>query len=215
MESNDIHKKLLAMYGERGPSPRVGYGQHPAVLVVDMVKAFTQPGTPLTCPLESEIKQTKRILSAARKREIPVIFSTVAYDSQIEAGIWSQKVPRGVIRLLIENPGLAEPDPRLERQASESLLVKKYASCFFGTDLVSRLIYIKVDTLIIVGCSTSGCVRATAVDSCSHGFHTIVVAEAVGDRAPAPHIANLFDIDAKYGDVMSVEDVLKYLKELG
>ena len=145
---------------------------------------------------------------------MPTIFSTVMYDSLIEAGIWNKKVPQDIIPLLREGSELVEPDPRLERRVSESLLVKKHPSCFLGTDLVSRLIYQKVDTLIIVGCSTSGCVRATAVDACSHGFHTILVAEAVDDRASAPHITNLFDIDAKYGDVVSVEDVLKYLKEV-
>ena len=214
MEYSDVRGKLLAAYCDRGPSPRVGFGQHPAILVVDMVNAFTQADAPLACPLDSEIEQIKRILGIARRRKVPVIFSTVMYGSLIEAGVWIKKVPAGVIKLLGEGSELVEVDPRLKRRASESLLVKKYPSCFFGTDLVSRLIYQKVDTLIIVGCATSGCVRATAVDACSHGFHTIVVAEAVGDRAIAPHIANLFDIDAKYGDVVSVEDTLKYLKDL-
>jgi maleamate amidohydrolase len=212
MEYSDIREKLLAAYGDRGPAPRVGFGQHPAVLVVDMVNAFTRPGAPLACPLDSEIEQIKRILEVARRRKVPVIFSTVMYGASIEAGVWIKKVPAGVIKLLGKDSELVKVDTRLKRRASESLLVKKYASCFFGTDLVSRLIYQNVDTLIITGCATSGCVRATAVDACSHGFHTIVIAEAVGDRAVAPHIANLFDIDAKYGDVVSIEDVLKYLK---
>jgi nicotinamidase-related amidase len=180
-----------------------------------MVKAFTQPGTPLSLSLESEITQIKRILYAARKCEVPIIFSTVAYGSEIEAGVWNRKVPKGAIRQLMENVALSEVEPALERRASESILIKKYPSCFFGTDMVSRLIFQKVDTLIIVGCATSGCVRATAVDACSHGFHTIVVAEAVGDRRADSHIANLFDIDAKYGDVVSIEDALGYLKDIG
>jgi nicotinamidase-related amidase len=94
------------------------------------------------------------------------------------------------------------------------LLVKKYASCFFGTDLAARLVTRQVDTLLITGCTTSGCVRATAVDACSLGLHTIVVQEAVGDRAELPHIANLFDIDAKYGDVVDLQDALGYLERL-
>jgi maleamate amidohydrolase len=192
----------------------MGFGQYPAVLVIDMVKAFTQPGAPLACSLDSEIKNIKRILVVARGSHVPIIFSTVMYGSQIEAGVWNKKVPGGVIGLLGEKSELVETDPRLERQNSESLLVKKYPSCFFGTDLVSRLISQRIDTLIIVGCSTSGCIRATAVDACSHGYNTIIVAEAVGDRTHAPHIANLFDIDAKYGDVVSTDEVLAYLKSV-
>lgn len=94
------------------------------------------------------------------------------------------------------------------------LLVKKYASCFFGTDLVARLQSRRVDTVLLAGCTTSGCVRATAVDACSYGFHTIVVEEAVGDRAELPHLASLFDIDAKYGDVVSLEEAAGYLDGL-
>jgi nicotinamidase-related amidase len=94
------------------------------------------------------------------------------------------------------------------------LLVKKYASCFFGTDLVARLISRGVDTLLIAGCTTSGCVRASAVDACSYGFRTIVVEQAVGDRAALPHLASLFDIEAKYGDVRSLDDTVRHLDEL-
>src|SRR5438105_12087856 len=104
--------------------------------------------------------------------------------------------------------------PRLERRPREMLLVKKYASCFFGTDLAARLVSRQVDTLIITGCTTSGCVRASAVDACSLGLRTIVVQEAVGDRAELPHIANLFDIDAKYGDVVQLEEALTFLAQL-
>jgi nicotinamidase-related amidase len=94
------------------------------------------------------------------------------------------------------------------------LLVKKYASCFFGTDLAARLITRGIDTLLITGCTTSGCVRASAVDACSFGLHTIVIQEAVGDRADLPHIANLFDIDAKYGDVVGLDEALAYLEQV-
>jgi nicotinamidase-related amidase len=104
-----------------------------------------------------------------------------------------------------------EVDPRLNRRPNEMLLVKKYASCFFGTDLASRLLSRRVDTLLITGCTTSGCVRASAVDACSYGFHTIVVEDAVGDRAELPHLASLFDIDSKYGDVVGLAEAVNYL----
>ncbi len=102
-------------------------------------------------------------------------------------------------------------DERLGREPGDMLLVKKYASCFFGTDLISRLVSRGVDTLIITGCTTSGCVRASAVDACSYGLHTIVVEDAVGDRAPLSHLTSLFDIDAKYGDVTTTDAVIAHL----
>jgi nicotinamidase-related amidase len=105
-------------------------------------------------------------------------------------------------------------DERLAPGIDEHLIVKKYASAFFGTPLASTLTAAGVDTLIITGCTTSGCVRASAVDACQHGFHAIVVKECVGDRAPEPHLANLFDIDAKYGDVVTLEETLTYLRNL-
>ncbi len=102
----------------------------------------------------------------------------------------------------------------MDRQESDMWLVKKYASCFFGTDLISRLTTRAIDTVILTGCTTSGCIRATAVDACSYGFHAIVVDDCVGDRAELPHIANLFDINAKYGDVVSSAEASQYLESL-
>ncbi len=115
---------------------------------------------------------------------------------------------------LMEGNEWVELDERLGRRENEMLLVKKYASCFFGTDLAARLISRGVDTVILLGCTTSGCIRATAVDACSYGFHTVVVEEGVGDRAELPHLASLFDIDNKYGDVVSLEDASAYLQHV-
>ncbi len=142
-----------------------------------------------------------------------MIFSTVAYDPELqEAGIWIRKIPSN--SWLVEGSEWVEIDERLEQRPHETTLVKKYASCFFGTDLAARLVSRRIDTLIVTGCTTSGCVRATVVDACSFGFHTIVVEEAVGDRAALPHAASLFDIEAKYGDVVSLADTLTYLRGL-
>jgi len=130
-----------------------------------------------------------------------------------DAGIWALK-QKGVTTLRADGSGW-EVDPRLDCRKTDTLLVKKYASCFFGTDLVPRLLAHRVDTLVITGCTTSGCVRATAVDACQNGFRPMVVREAVGDRSAAAHAQSLFDLDAKYADVIGLSDALAYLNTIG
>jgi maleamate amidohydrolase len=207
------YRETFDFYVSKGFAARVGFGRSPALLVIDIIRAFTDLTSPLASNLDSQVEAIGRILASARERELPIIFSTVEYDSDLrEAGVWIRKIPSN--SWLVEGSEWVELDPRLGRLPSEMLLVKKYASCFFGTDLVSRLTSHGVDTLLIAGCTTSGCVRATAVDSCSYGLRTIVVEEAVGDRAELPHFANLFDIDAKYGDVVSLSDALEYLERV-
>jgi nicotinamidase-related amidase len=207
------YRETFDFYVRKGFAARVGFGARPALLVIDMIRAFTDLRSPLASTLDAQVTAIRTLLAAARQQEIPVIFSTVAYDADLqEAGIWIRKIPSN--SWLVEGSEWVELDERLGRRPREMLLVKKYASCFFGTDLAARLVTRQVDTLLITGCTTSGCVRATAVDACSLGLHTIVVQDAVGDRAELPHIANLFDIDAKYGDVVDLEDALGYLERL-
>jgi maleamate amidohydrolase len=202
----ELHERLSA----RGFGGRMGFGARPAVLVVDLIRGFTDLRSPLASDLDAQVANTRRILEAARAAGAPVIFSTVSYDEALEeAGVWSLKVPNN--SWLVEGSEWVEIDERLGRAPGDMLLVKKYASCFFGTDLASRLVSHGVDTLIITGCTTSGCVRASAVDACSTGLHTIVVEDAVGDRAPLSHLTCLFDIDAKYGDVTTTDAVIEYL----
>lgn len=206
------YARLRQEFRDKGFGGRVGFGLRPALLAVDLITGFTDPRSPLASDLDSQLAATNRLLEPARALGIPVIFSTVAYDAELqEAGIWIRKIPAN--SWLVEGSEWVEIDGRLNQQAHETTLVKKYASCFFGTDLAARLVSRRVDTLIITGCTTSGCVRATAVDSCSYGFHTIVVEEAVGDRAELPHAASLFDIDAKYGDVVGLAEATGYLSE--
>lgn len=213
MKIPDQYKETFDLYQKRGLAGRVGFGQRSALIVIDLICAFTDPRSPLASNMDTQIQAINRLLELARERQVPIIFTKVAYDVNLqEAGIWIRKIPSS--DCLVEGSEWVEIDQRLHRRPNEMVLVKKYASCFFGTDLASRLINRGIDTLIITGCTTSGCVRATAVDSCSYGLHTIVVQEAVGDRAELPHIANLFDIDAKYGDVVSLEEALKYLSSL-
>ncbi|MBI4468688.1 MAG: isochorismatase family protein [Acidobacteria bacterium] len=202
---------VRAFYETRGFAGRVGFGERPALLIVDFIRAFTDLASPLASSLDKEVESTRLLLDAARRRGIPIAFTTTAYDEGFrDAGVFIRKVPS--LGVLKQGSPMIEIDERLAPLASEHVLVKKYASAFFGTPLAATLTSCRVDTLIIAGCTTSGCVRASAVDACQHGFRTIVVREAVGDRAPGPHEANLFDIDAKYGDVVSLQDVLNYLQ---
>ncbi|MEA2963791.1 MAG: maleamate amidohydrolase, partial [Alphaproteobacteria bacterium] len=152
-----------AFFRERGFGLKIGFGARPALIVIDMIKAFTDPAMMLGANLDQQIAATQPLLAAARERRIPTIFSTVMYQEAdlADAGIWTLK-QKGVVTLKA-GTDLVDVDPRLDFGHRDILLVKKYASCFFGTDLVSKLVSRQVDTLIITGCTTSGCVRATAV----------------------------------------------------
>ena len=213
MERSELVDQYAALREEfraRGLGGRIGFGSRPAILVVDFVRGFTDQRSPLAGDFGGQIEATNALLEVARDCGAPVIFSTVAYDAELrDAGLWIRKIPSN--RWLVEGSEWVDVDERLGRRETEMVLVKKYASCFFGTDLVTRLLTQRVDTLVIVGCTTSGCVRATAVDACSYGFHTILVEEAVGDRAELAHQASLFDIDAKYGDVVGLTEAIDYL----
>jgi nicotinamidase-related amidase len=202
-------------FRQRGFGLKIGFGERPALIVIDMLKGFTDPDMPLGSNLDAEIEAQKPLLAAAHERGIPVIFSTVMYhEADIrDAGIWGLK-QRGALTLTADSEAV-KVDPRLDRRPNDSLLIKRYASCFFGTDLVPRLTSRNIDTLIIVGCTTSGCVRATAVDAVQNGFRPMVVREAVGDRSAAAHAQSLFDLNAKYADVVSLAETLHYMKTVG
>jgi len=200
-------------YQRKGLAHPVGFGRKPAIVVVDFIKSFTDPASPLGSNLDAEVEATARLLALARRKRVAVVFTTVAYDPNYrEAGVFIAKLP--ALKLLVRGSEAGEIDPRLGMLPDEHLLVKSYASAFFGTSLCSLLVSQSVDTVIVTGCTTSGCVRATAVDSMQHGFRTIVPRQCVGDRAEMPHEANLFDINAKYGDVVDLDQVLSYLNSL-
>jgi len=204
-----------AIYKRAQLGHTLGYGKRPAIVVVDFQIGFTKPElSPLAGNLDAEVAATNRLLAAARKKNVPIIFTVVGYDPhrQDNAGLWPEKVPS--LRLLTLGSDLVELDPRLDRKPEDLVIVKKYASGFFGTYLGSTLTMKGVDTLIVTGCTTSGCVRATVMDALNHGFRPIVPLEAIGDRAREPHEANIFDIGAKYGDVVSVSEVIEYLNSL-
>lgn len=199
-------------YKRHGLAARAGFGQRPAVIVVDAILGFTDTASPLASDYGAEIAAIAKLLEAARGRSVPVAFSTVAYDNPAEAGAFLKKVPS--LATLASGTRWVEVDPRLKRRSKEALIVKKFASCFFGTHLASHLAFLGVDTAIVTGFTTSGCVRATALDAMQSGFVPVVPRECVGDRASAPHEANLFDIDAKYGDVVTLAETLAWLETL-
>lgn len=191
----------------RGFGNRVGFGAKPALLVVDFTRNFTSPATSLGADMAAEIAQANRLIVAARGAGAPVYLSTIAYeDPARDAGIWIAKI-RGLHDLVL-GTGEVEQDPRLDLHSSDRIVVKRFASCFFGTTLADDLRQDEVDTLVIAGCTTSGCVRASAVDACQHGFRTIVAREATADRIAAAHEQSLIDIDLKYGDVLAVDEIL-------
>lgn len=192
----------------------VGFGERPALLVVDFVRAYTTEGAALYAKgVVDAVAATVPLLAAARAARVPVIFTKVEYTpSAIEGGLFVKKVP--VLRQLVAGAPLAAIVPELEPRAEETVLVKQYPSAFFGTSLAPALTTLGVDTLVLVGCSTSGCIRATAIDGLSHGYRVIVPRECVGDRDPGPHEANLFDINAKYGDVVTRAEVLACFERL-
>ena len=203
-----------AEYERKGFSARSGYGTRPALLVVDFINGFTDSGTGLGGDFGAELAVTAKLLAEFRARALPVCFTTVAYEPHLrDAGRFVAKIP--ALSILVKGSEWVKVDDRIRPRPSEQVVVKKYASAFFDTRLDMELRGLGVDTVVMAGCTTSGCIRASAVDSMQHGFHTVVVRDAVGDRAETPHEVNLFDIDAKYGDVVSSGEVLGYLRGLG
>ncbi|KHJ52638.1 isochorismatase family protein [Halomonas sp. NyZ770] len=191
---------------------RIGFGKKPVLLVVDFMQGYTTPGSPLFAQgVVDAIANMPPLLNTARRTGTPVIHTNILYHApdQIDGGIWVKKAP--VMRAMVAGNPYAEFCPEVMPNDEELVMTKQYASAFFGTSLASTLVAMGIDTLIITGCSTSGCIRATAVDGLQHGFRVMVVRDCVGDRHPAPHEANLFDIDSKYGDVVGLDETLGYL----
>jgi nicotinamidase-related amidase len=203
-----------AYYDKIGFSARIGYGARPAVLVIDMCHGITavRDGQ-MFIDMDEHIPRIGSILAAARTVGAPVIFTTVAYHADLaDAGVFGRKVPL-VQKFLIGSEGV-EIDARLPVEPGDHLVVKKMPSAFHGTHLHAMLAAAQIDTTIIVGNSTSGCLRATAVDAISGGFRPIVPKDCVADRAKLSHAVNLFDLDSKYADVVTGDEVVRYLARL-
>lgn len=193
---------------------RIGFGTSAALIVIDFVRGYTSEWSPLFAPgVQTAVEQTVDLLRAARDASIPVIHTTVSYEPThfFNGGAWIQKAP--VLKCLAD-PELGRFCEEVEPAVGEVIVAKQYASAFFGTSLAAMLTAARIDTIVLVGCTTSGCIRATAIDGVQHGFRTIVVEECVGDRHEAPHRANLFDINSKYGDVIPKQEALAHFGKL-
>jgi maleamate amidohydrolase len=188
-----------------------GVGRHPALVIIDMNNGFTDPASPLVCELDDTIEAIRKLLDAARRAEVPIVYTTVSYGEgeKAVAKAFIDKVP--VLLTLAAGSRWVEIDERIAPRPNEPVLNKLFASAFFGTSFASLLASHRCDSVIVTGASTSGCVRATAVDVVQYGYRPVVPREAVGDRNPAAHEAALYDIDLKYGDVVSLDECLEAL----
>ena len=193
----------------------IGFGTRPAVIVIDFVKAYTTKGAPFFGQgVVDAVDHSVPLLAAARTAKVPIIYTKVLYHpSGMDGGLFVKKVP--ALRTLVAGEPLAEIDSKITPGPEDLVIVKNYPSCFFGTTLQSTLMGLGIDTLVLIGCSTSGCVRAAAIDAIQYGYRVIVPRECAGDRHHEPHDANLFDINAKYGDVVPKAKVIDYFQGPG
>lgn len=190
------------IYHRQGMGNRAGLGQAPALVIVDFVVGFSDPAHFGGGNIGPAIEQTVQLLAFARRQGWPVAHTRVVYaEDGSDAGVFTLKAPS--LRKLTETSPLSQIVPELSPQPGELVVRKQGASGFFDTNLAGWLAFRRVDTVAVAGCTTSGCVRATVVDAMQHNFRTICVTDCVGDRAIAPHDANLFDIGQKYADLMT------------
>jgi maleamate amidohydrolase len=206
--TDDLHQNYAACFDGHLP-----FGERPALLIVDVVMAYFDKASPLYAGVEDALASNQHVLAVARKAGIPIIFTNVVYQpGGANGGLFYRKLP--VLNVYDAGSPLGAFPPSLQPAEGELVISKQYASAFFGTALASTLTANRIDSVLITGLSTSGCVRATALDALQHGFAPFVVREACGDRHPAPHEANLFDLQAKYAEVISEADAIKLLGNL-
>jgi N-carbamoylsarcosine amidase len=217
---NQAFAKATEIYQQRGFQRRIGFGKRPALVSVDLANAWTRPGNPFTCDQkkmdEEIIPGMQRLLAACRKHGHPVIHVTTAYEVTdrnaefTDMGLWHCKIPVDVVD--IKNKELWAIDSRIAPVEGEYTLLKKRASSFHGTELAGILRAANVDTILVTGVTATACVRETICDGIADGFRTIGVRECIGDRIPGAVAWNLFDLDAKFADVHSVDECVSYLE---
>jgi nicotinamidase-related amidase len=213
-------EELAEIYDEHEFGQTVGWGDNPAVLVIDLEKGLTDLDSSFPAPslgpdnVDKVVENTGTLVDVAHDSDVPVFFLRVVYrqPDAADADLYLERHP--VLSGLRPGTEAVQIDDRLEVREGDYVMEKRKPSAFHDTELLSMLTYMGVDTVVVTGCSTSGCVRATVVDACQHGFHVIVPKEAVGDRHEVPHRANLFDMDMKYADVEHLEDVLAHLESM-
>jgi maleamate amidohydrolase len=209
---DEVTQELSANY-KKAYDNRLGFGESPALILVDFVQAYFDESCALYAGVEDALASALRILELARDAGIPVIYTNVVYyEEGKDGGVFFKKAP--VLKNFLVGDPMGDWPSGLQPANDELVISKQYPSAFFGTSLASTLKGLSVDTLIITGVTTSGCIRATCVDAMSNGFIPIVVADACGDRHEAPHEANLFDMNAKYADVVSESETIGYLQQL-
>lgn len=203
----------IEVYRRQGLGSRVGFGKKAALVIVDFTNGFNDPNVFGGGNIGEAVEHTRGLLEAARRHGLPVAHTRVIYaDDAANAGVFTMKSPQ--LKELTKSNPMSQIVPALTSRAGELIVDKTEASGFFGTGLAAWLALRRVDTLVVAGCTTSGCVRATVVDACSHNLRPIVPRDCVGDRALGPHEASLFDMDQKYADVMSSNEVLDALARL-
>jgi maleamate amidohydrolase len=191
----------------------LAFGLRPALVIVDVVMAYFDKASPFYAGADDVLATNQRLLAAARTASIPVIFTNVMYQpGGADGGLFYRKIP--ALKVFDRGSPLGAFPPGLRPDSGDIVITKQYASAFFGTELAAKLSELKIDTLLITGLSTSGCVRATALDALQHGFAPFVVRDACGDRHPAPHEANLFDLQAKYAEVVTSAKAMELLANL-
>lgn len=191
---------------------KTGLGDYPALLIIDVNKAFTDPDSGIGCEADAVVDAISRLLEEFRRAGLPVFYTTVVCSNDEKARIFRAKLP--ILEVLADGTEAVEIDPRIAARPEEPVIVKHWPSGFFRTDLAEKLRARGVDSVVVTGLSTSGCVRASAVDALSHEFRVVVPREAVGDRDQPAHEANLHDIQCKYGDVVSIDETIRMLREL-
>ena len=193
---------------------RLGFGERPALILVDFVQAYFDHDCALYAGVEDALASALRVRDVARSAAVPVIYTNVVYhEDGADGGVFFRKAP--VLKNFIAGNPMGNWPVDLQPADGELVISKQYPSAFFGTSLAANLQDMEIDTLIITGVTTSGCIRATCVDTMSHGFIPIVVEDACGDRHESPHVANLFDMNAKYADVVGESETIEYLQQLG
>lgn len=208
------NERLGAQYTSAGFGGRVGWGERPALLVIDLAYAWADPEDQMGSDLSPVIASVVRLLEVFRSKDLPRFFTTMAYDPSLRdlTKVARAKTPH--LKQMVRGSRPVQLVPELRRRADEPLLEKPGPSAFWGTNLAALLSSYRVDTVVITGCSTSGCIRGTAESAFNRGLHAIVPAEAIGDRSNSAHQASLFDIDNRYGDVLPMETVLNELERV-
>ncbi len=216
---SNFYKEAEDFYRSKGWGLRMGFGEKPAIVAIDLCKAWLDPSNPLgSSTLDKVVENSVKIIDVGREVGVPIFFTAMSYDPE-GSEAFGPRQKKQAHRMKTKSTWARESsevalDPRLKRRPEEIFMHKQKPSIFWGTPFISYLIGRQVDTLIILGCSTSGCVRASASDAHDYNFYTVVVREAVGERCKMAHESNLIDIDLRYADVISMDEVTAYLKSI-